>query len=90
MNYRMISYVMGQILKVVGLFMLLPIIVGFIYGEKHVIASFGIPFLITMAIGFGFTLSKPKLNTGLETRLRLAHWQRKLPSTTSSATWSSS
>ena len=62
MNYRMISYVMGQILKVVGLFMLLPIIVGFIYGEKHVIASFGIPFLITMAIGFSFTLSKPKNN----------------------------
>ena len=59
MNYRMISYVMGQILKVVGLFMLLPIIVVFIYGEKHVIASFGVPFLITMAIGFGFIRVKP-------------------------------
>ena len=62
MNYRMISYIMGQILKVVGLFMLLPIIVGFIYGEDHVIASFGIPFLITMAIGVGFTIIKPKNN----------------------------
>ena len=58
----MISYIMGQILKVVGLFMLLPIIVGFIYGEHHVVTSFGIPFLITMAIGFGFTIIKPKNN----------------------------
>ena len=60
MNYRMISYIMGQILKVVGLFMLLPVVVGFIYGEDHVVSSFGIPFLITMAIGLGFTIKKPK------------------------------
>ena len=53
---------MGQILKVVGLFMLLPIIVGFIYGEQHVVASFGIPLAITMATGFGFTLRKPDNN----------------------------
>lgn len=62
MNYRMISYIMGQILKVVGLFMLLPIIVGFIYGEEHVISSFGIPFAVIMLIGLGFTLKKPKNN----------------------------
>ena len=62
MNYRMISYIMGQILKVVGLFMLLPIIVGFIYGENHVISSFGIPFMLTMAIAIGFTIKKPKNN----------------------------
>ena len=63
MNYRMISYIMGQILKVVGLFMLLPILVGFIYGEDHVVASFGIPFLITMAIAIIFTIKKPKNNS---------------------------
>ena len=60
MNYRMISYIMGQILKVVGLFMLLPVVVGFIYGEDHVVTSFGIPFLITMAIGLGLPIKKPK------------------------------
>ena len=54
---------MGQILKVVGLFMLLPILVGFIYGEDHVVASFGIPFLITMAIAIIFTIKKPKNNS---------------------------
>ena len=63
MNYRMVSYIMGQILKVVAFFMLLPIIVGFIYGEKHVITSFGIPFLITLAVGFIFTAKKPKDNS---------------------------
>ena len=34
MNYKMILYIVGQILKIVGLFMLLPIFVGFIYGEN--------------------------------------------------------
>ncbi len=54
---------MGQILKSVGLFMLLPIIVGFIYGEQHVVASFGIPFLILMLIAAIFTIRKPKNNS---------------------------
>ena len=62
MNYRMISYIMGQILKVVGLFMLLPILVGFYYHEDHVVSSFGIPFLVTMAIAIAFTIRKPKNN----------------------------
>ncbi len=40
MNYRMIVYIMGQILRIVGLCMLLPIAVGAMFGESHVIASF--------------------------------------------------
>ncbi len=63
MNYRMILYMMGQIFKVVGLFMLLPILVGFIYGESHVVTSFGIPLLILIFTGFAFTLRKPKDNS---------------------------
>lgn len=62
MNYRMITYIMGQILKVVGLCMLLPVIVGAVYHEHHIILSFGIPFIITMAIALGFTIKKPKNN----------------------------
>ncbi|HBB20138.1 MAG TPA: potassium transporter KefA, partial [Ruminococcus sp.] len=62
MNYKMIFYIMGQILKVVGLCMLLPILVGAIYGEHHVVTSFGIPFLVTMAIALAFTIRKPKNN----------------------------
>jgi hypothetical protein len=37
----MIFYIMGQICKVVGFAMLLPILVGAIYGESHVVTSFG-------------------------------------------------
>lgn len=54
---------MGQILKGVALFMLLPIIVGFIYGEKHVVSSFGIPFVALMIISFALTVKKPKNNS---------------------------
>ncbi len=63
MNYRMIIYVMGQISKVVGLAMLLPVLVGFIYGETHIIASFGIPILILLIPGFAVTIKKPKNNS---------------------------
>ena len=59
MNYKMIVYIMGQILRIVGLCMLLPIAVGAIYGESHVLASFGIPSLITILISILFTLKKP-------------------------------
>ena len=62
MNYRMITYIMGQILKVVGFCMLLPVVVAAVYGEKHAIFSFGIPFLITMVISLAFTIKKPKNN----------------------------
>ncbi|MDE7226306.1 MAG: TrkH family potassium uptake protein, partial [Ruminococcus sp.] len=60
MNYRIIVYIMGQILRIVGVCMLLPIFVGIYYGEHHVIASFGIPSAITIIISLLFTLKKPK------------------------------
>lgn len=63
MNYRMIGYIMGQILKIVAVAMLLPIVVGFIYSEHHVVTSFGIPFLITLVIALLLTIKKPKDNS---------------------------
>ena len=63
MNYRMIAYIMGQISKVVGLAMLLPVLVGFIYGEEHVLLSFGIPILMLLIPGIAVTLKKPKDNS---------------------------
>ncbi|MBP3243077.1 MAG: TrkH family potassium uptake protein [Ruminococcus sp.] len=62
MNYRMVLYIMGQILKVVALCMMLPIIVGLIYGEHHLLASFLIPVGITLVIAYAFTWRKPKNN----------------------------
>ena len=51
---------MGQICKAVGAFMLLPMIVGFIYKEDHVLLSFGVPILILMFFGILATVKKPK------------------------------
>ena len=63
MNYKMILYIVGQMLKVLGAFLLLPIIVGAVYGEQHVIVSFGVPFLITIILGFAISFRKPKNNS---------------------------
>ena len=60
MNYRMIIYIMGQILRIVGICMLLPILVGAFYGEHHVIESFAIPAAVTILISIIFTIKKPK------------------------------
>lgn len=60
MNYRMITYIMGQILRIVGLCMLLPLVVGAIYGENHIFASFAIPAGITIILSIIFTIKKPK------------------------------
>ena len=63
MNYKMVFYMMGQICKVVGVFMALPIIVGFIYGEEHVALSFGLPMLSLIFFGILLTIRKPKDNS---------------------------
>ncbi|MBQ8297238.1 MAG: TrkH family potassium uptake protein [Ruminococcus sp.] len=62
MNYRMILFIIGQIMKAEGAFMALPIIVGLIYGESHVWVSFGIPMVCQLAASFALTLKKPKNN----------------------------
>ncbi len=63
MNYRMIVYIMGQISKVVGLSMFLPLFVGLLYGEQHAVLSFGIPILMLLIPGFAVTIKKPKDNS---------------------------
>ncbi len=60
MNYKMILYTMGKLLMVVGAFMFLPVIVGFIYGEKHVITTFGIPIASLFILGLLFSAKRPK------------------------------
>ena len=59
MNHKMIFYIMGQICKVVGFAMLLPMIVGAVYGESHVATSFGIPFLILIVFSVISTVKRP-------------------------------
>lgn len=60
MNYKMIIYIMGQLLRIVGICMILPIFVGLIYGENHILLSFAIPVVITLGVSLAFTMKKPK------------------------------
>lgn len=59
MNYGIILYILASVLEFVGAFMLLPFLVGFIYGEPQSIA-----FLIvagaSLVLGFLGRLKKPK------------------------------
>lgn len=58
MNYKMIFYILGQILKVEAALMLIPMIVGGIYGEN--VMPFVYTILILLAVGFGISLKKPQ------------------------------
>lgn len=58
MNYKMISYLLGQIFKVEAALMLLPFAVSLIYGEDLWLA-FTIPVVLLLALGIPLTLKKP-------------------------------
>lgn len=60
MNYRMILYTMGKLFMVVGAFMFLPMIVGAIYGEGHVVTTFGIPIALLLIGGLVLSGRRPK------------------------------
>jgi len=58
MNYRMIFYVLGSVMKVEGLLMLLPLCTGLFYGEP-VLKTFGLTMAILLALGFLLTWKRP-------------------------------
>lgn len=62
MNYRMISYVLGFVLKIEAALMTLAIAVALIYGEQSAWAL-GITMGITLAAGFLMGLKKPENKT---------------------------
>lgn len=59
MNYSIIRYVLGSVLKFEGLFLCLPFLVGLWYQEKSSIA-FLITILICLSLGFLMSWKKPK------------------------------
>lgn len=59
MNYGMILYIIGHLLRFEAIFMLLPTVTGFLYKEKQTYAFLGVA-LITFLIGFIITRFKPK------------------------------
>lgn len=60
MNYRMIVYLSGQILRVLGVLMLLPIVTALVYNEPASRNAFGITALVLIAIGTLLTFKQPK------------------------------
>lgn len=58
MNYRMISYIIGQMIRVEGILMLPPLAVSLIYKEDA-LAAFLFPMLISVAAGTALTIKKP-------------------------------
>lgn len=58
MNYRMIVYIIGQIVRVVGVLMLLPLICSVIYGDGCVTA-FAVPAALSVVLGTICTFKKP-------------------------------
>ena len=60
MNYKMIRYIIGQLLLVEGALMLLPLAVSLIYGEFQTSWAFVIPILALVLFGGSLTAFKPK------------------------------
>lgn len=61
MNYRMIFNIIGNILKVIGIMLLVPVIIALIYQESlRNILSFGLTALGSFVIGFLLSFKKPK------------------------------
>lgn len=58
MNYRMIGYIVGQIVRVEGILMALPLICGLIYGEGLQL-GFLIPIIIALLLGTLLTVKRP-------------------------------
>ena len=74
MNYRSITYILGWIMRVEGVFLLLPMIVALIYGEDiwtiYLICAF-----LTLAIGVLLSLKGAEIFAFLRGKdMWLLHW----------------
>lgn len=59
MNYSMIIFILGHLLRYEAVFMVLPTVTGFIYGEKEAYAFLGVA-LLTFFLGTVLTCKQPK------------------------------
>lgn len=59
MNYRIVAFIIGWVLKIEAVFMILPILTGMIYREKAV-SAFVISGLISFGLGVLMSWKKPK------------------------------
>ena len=59
MNKSMIRYILGYLLRIEALFLILPTVTGFIYGEKEALAFLGTS-VLTLLLGLLLTIKKPE------------------------------
>lgn len=59
MNYSMIIYILGHLLRYEGIFMVLPTVTGFIYGEKEAYAFLGVG-ILSFLLGTILSWKQPK------------------------------
>ena len=62
MNYKIITYTLGWVLKIEGVCLMLPLICGLLYREKN-LTPFIISILLCFIVGFLLTLKSPKKKT---------------------------
>ncbi len=67
MNYRMSSYLLGQILLITAGLMLIPFIMALALGESNTPLAFGITLACMVCLGTPFIIKKPK-NTEIRAR----------------------
>ena len=63
MNTKMIRYILGKMMGVEALLLLLPVIVGIIYGEKKEVVAFLIPIAILVFLFLLLGRKKPEKST---------------------------
>ncbi|MCR5214230.1 MAG: TrkH family potassium uptake protein [Eubacterium sp.] len=59
MNYKMVVYVLGRIIQIIGIFLLIPAVVGVIYREKEILAI-AIIAVLSIVVGGFLDRKKPK------------------------------
>ncbi|WP_304509567.1 TrkH family potassium uptake protein [Anaerotignum sp.] len=60
MNYHMMAYILGNILRVEGLFLFFPGLIALFYGERKALFAFGLTIFIAMVVGSILSKAEPK------------------------------
>ena len=60
MNYHMMAYILGNILRVEGLFLFAPTLLAVYYGEDKALFAFGLTIFIAMIVGSILTKAEPE------------------------------
>ncbi len=63
MNFKMLRYIIGQLLLAEAILMLLPLVTTLIYGEFEMLSAFLIPIAALVVLGGLFSLFKPEDKT---------------------------